>query len=220
MRFLEQANAKEPWHNRRYLETFERIRGSLTPGTAVLDLGGRSPFTDLLEHHGRASVTCEGFDLRARFPLPDCSFDLVLCMEILEHVKDRETGHLGELSTFTFSGIINCLRESWRVLMPGGLFVLTTPNVCSYRSVLNLLEHRHPYQYPPHNRELALTDVGRLLAECGFVTETLTAFDAWSNGGRRARLLGVALATLLMGFSVRHRQDDILALARRPPGHP
>lgn len=212
--FLGRVNQREPWHNRRYRTTFERVRPWLRPGVRVLDLGGRSPFTELLEWHGNATVTCEPFDQRYRFPLADETFDLVFCLEVIEHVKDRES--VDEIATFTFSGVRNCLREAWRVLRPGGLLVLSTPNACSYRSLLNVLEHRHPFQYLPHNRELCVDDLRGLLQGAGYLIETINTIDAWSNGGRRARLLMLSMATRLLGFSTRDRDDDILALARRP----
>lgn len=146
--------------------------------------------------------------------MADGTFDLVLCLEVIEHVKDRE--RVDELSTFTFSGVSNCLCEAWRVLKPGGLLVLSTPNVCSYRSLLNVLEHRHPFQYPLHNRELSTLDIQSLLKESGFVVESIATIDAWLNGGRRTRLFFLALAIFLLGFSTRDRDDDILALARKP----
>jgi len=42
----------------------------------------------------------------------DCVFDAVLCSEVLEHVPHPE----------------RLLRETWRVLVPGGRLFLTTPN--------------------------------------------------------------------------------------------
>lgn len=47
-------------------------------------------------------------------PEPDCSFDAVMCVEVLEHVPNP----------------ISALREFGRLLRPGGELVLTTP-VCS-----------------------------------------------------------------------------------------
>jgi SAM-dependent methyltransferase len=49
-------------------------------------------------------MTCSG--------LPDEAFDLVVSVEVLEHVEDDER----------FVG------EVWRVLKPGGMFLMTTPN--------------------------------------------------------------------------------------------
>lgn len=46
-------------------------------------------------------------------PYPDANFDFVTCSEVVEHLEN-------------YRGLI---REASRVLKPGGLFVVTTPNV-------------------------------------------------------------------------------------------
>jgi SAM-dependent methyltransferase len=63
-------------------------------------------------------------DLNAQpLPYPDESFDLVTCSEVLEHVEN-------------FRAV---LREIRRVLKPGGLMVITTPNVLNMKSRLRYL---------------------------------------------------------------------------------
>jgi 2-polyprenyl-3-methyl-5-hydroxy-6-metoxy-1,4-benzoquinol methylase len=57
-------------------------------------------------------------DLNGALPWPDARFDAVLSIEGLEHLE----------SPWTF------LREVRRVLRPGGLLLLTTPNTLSLRS--------------------------------------------------------------------------------------
>ena len=58
-------------------------------------------------------------------PLPyaDGSFDLVTCTEVIEHLEH-----------YRFA-----LREIWRVLRPGGVCVISTPNVLNLRSRLRYL---------------------------------------------------------------------------------
>lgn len=46
-------------------------------------------------------------------PYPDGTFDVVTCSEVVEHVENPR----------------RLMREAWRVLKPGGLLVMTTPNV-------------------------------------------------------------------------------------------
>ena len=69
-------------------------------------------------------VRVDVVDLNAGgLPYPDASFDLVTCTEVIEHLENfRST-----------------LREIARVLRPGGVFVVTTPNVLNLRSRLRYL---------------------------------------------------------------------------------
>lgn len=214
--FLAGMKHAEPWHNHRYVTTFEASWPVAQQAHRILDVGGRSPFTDLLEAFTAATVTCDSFDLRGPFPYEDEVFDVVFCLEVIEHLKDRDASNLGTLATFSFSGVRNCLDEIRRVLKPGGLLVLSTPNVCSYRSLRNALEHRHPFAFSPHNRELALSDVERLLTEARLSIERLSTINAWWNGGGTWWQWRLALMLWMFGHSTQNRHDDILALARRP----
>ncbi len=57
-------------------------------------------------------------DLNAELPWRDATFDVVLCIEGIEHLENR----------FTF------LREAHRILRTDGTLLLTTPNIVSLRS--------------------------------------------------------------------------------------
>jgi SAM-dependent methyltransferase len=68
-------------------------------------------------------VPCVRADLAARLPFADASFDGVVSSEVLEHLEDPH--HLA--------------RECARILRPGGMFVLTTPNILHAYSRLHFL---------------------------------------------------------------------------------
>lgn len=56
-------------------------------------------------------------------PYPDASFDLITCTEVIEHLEHYRSA----------------LREMHRVLRPGGVCIISTPNVLNLRSRLRYL---------------------------------------------------------------------------------
>ncbi|MFL5865980.1 MAG: class I SAM-dependent methyltransferase [Thermoleophilaceae bacterium] len=76
--------------------------------------------------------------------LPDHDFDLVLCAETIEHVRDVQL----------------LLSEARRVLRPGGRLAVTTPAVARVIAT--------PDPLSPHIRFFNRASLGRLLAELGF----------------------------------------------------
>lgn len=77
-----------------------------------------------IERFALKDVPVTQLDLNTHpLPYPDASFDLVTCSEVLEHVENYRA----------------VLREIRRVLKPGGLMVVTTPNVLNMKSRLRYL---------------------------------------------------------------------------------
>lgn len=68
-------------------------------------------------------LTCERADMTESIPMPDGSADFVLFQEGIEHVPDQ-------LAT---------LREMNRILKPGGVLILTTPNISNLRARVAML---------------------------------------------------------------------------------
>jgi SAM-dependent methyltransferase len=77
-------------------------------------------------------------------PLDDADFDLVLCAETIEHVRDVQL----------------LLSEIRRVLRPGGTLALTTP--------ANPPLVRPPDPLSPHLRQFTRRSLSRVLDELGF----------------------------------------------------
>lgn len=116
------------------------VRSQLTPGSRVLDLGcGRGGVVELFwrdvklatgldpdspslsEHRATGMPIIRG--VGESLPFAGESFDLIVCLWVLEHLREPE----------------KVLREVHRVLRPGGHFVFLTPNLRNPLLLLNRL---------------------------------------------------------------------------------
>jgi SAM-dependent methyltransferase len=117
---------------------WESVLRSLPPARQVLNAGaGRGGMSLLLHrrgmevtsidlhpaHFAAPGMTCQEQDLLQPLKFGDGSFDLVLAVEVLEHLENPW----------------HFFREAIRVLRVGGHFVFTSPNVLSLPSRLSFL---------------------------------------------------------------------------------
>ena len=164
--------AESPFFPELHQYKMGRLRDLFTrhiPSGRTLDIGcGRSLFADLnvsfpfkvysgdLNYesvHARAvEVPHQAWGVfdAAAVPFQDGQFDAVFAGEVIEHVIDvRQT-----------------LREWWRVLKPGGVAIITTPNKERLVAVADGVER--PYSRD-HLSELSYRELTRdLLPSCGF----------------------------------------------------
>ena len=96
-------------------------------------------------------------DLNDPLPLPDHTFDVVICMEVIAHLENPR---------FVF-------REFSRLLRPGGILLLTMPNQESVRALSGLIlgDHFSAFRgiaYPALITALVRQDLVRICGEAGF----------------------------------------------------
>ncbi len=222
----------------RYRETLRRIPPADGKHFSLLDLGSSRPWLPFLQvllgyRHlvlntsypasgfvdngltvrgdAPADVRMSVFDVeRELFPHDDESFDVILCLEVLEHLAIDPMAMMAEVN---------------RVLKPGGVFVLSTPNAVRIGSVVSVVLGENPIGWSPyngfdgnrHNRLYTPVEIDRLFRAAGLTPTEVTTFGRKRRGFRRD-LLARFVSMALLPF--RHcppsmRRDVILATGRR-----
>ncbi len=149
--------------------TAANVQAAAWPGEAGTVEGGE---VVLAVPGGRLAIDVRVFNIeKDPFPFDDGAFDVVLCMEVLEHLA-YSPSHM--------------LAESHRVLRPGGLFFLTVPNFINIKRTVNMLLNRpteYPYSgygvYGRHAREFAPFEVARLFEACHYHVAELQTANVW-----------------------------------------
>ena len=174
----------------------------------VLELGGYGIASHIIRRffpHNEYEAT--EFDLRSEFPYPSDRFDLLITMEVIEHICDIDYQH-----ATTLSGAKHSLEESLRVLRPGGKMFLTTPNASSVWVIQRAFLHEPPWLYPYHFREFTLEELRSLVEEAGFRILDLKTEQVW-------HFWDFDPITDFMrrnGYSLDNRGDDTFLLAEKP----
>jgi 2-polyprenyl-3-methyl-5-hydroxy-6-metoxy-1,4-benzoquinol methylase len=97
----------------------ETAAGSGAFAKRLLELGFTVEACDLYPDQFRvAGIPVKFADMSERLPYEDASFEVLSCLEGVEHLEDQ----------FAF------IRECWRVLKPGGRLVVSTPNILGLAS--------------------------------------------------------------------------------------
>jgi glycosyltransferase involved in cell wall biosynthesis/2-polyprenyl-3-methyl-5-hydroxy-6-metoxy-1,4-benzoquinol methylase len=111
-------------------------------------------------------------------PFEDNSFDAIYFTETLEHIVYKNPEEI--------------LPEFLRVLKPGGIFVLSTPNVCNISNIFSLMSGMNIFwqgnifygSLDRHNREYTPQEVLDLVIKTGFRQITMYGINCSSNWRR------------------------------------
>jgi SAM-dependent methyltransferase len=99
-------------------------------------------------------------------PFEDDSFDVVVCFEVIEHIEGQD----------------EALVELRRVLRPGGLLLISSPN----RGVYTPGNPHHVHEFKPEELERALKAHFRhveLLQQHPWLTSAITPYEGLAGGG-------------------------------------
>jgi SAM-dependent methyltransferase len=119
-----------------------------------------------------------GLDVRS-LPLeenhfPDNAFDLVLASHLIEHLNNP-------------AGFI---EEVYRILAPGGYFLVTTPNIAGFQA--RLFKSRWRSAIFDHLYLFSVKTLSRLLAEKGFTVERVRTWGGLAAGTAPAAVKRIA----------------------------
>jgi SAM-dependent methyltransferase len=164
----------------------------------------------------RFSFHVDRFDIEGLFPYADCSFDIVVFTEVLEHLSRDPCQTLSEIN---------------RITKPGGWLMLSTPNCASAKSVVKILRGGNPSIYPVykripstdrHNHEYAPWEVKSLLEASGYVLKVFKTIDVYANGYQDCLWLSLAKLMLRLGsvlslniIKAAERGDSIFAVGEK-----
>lgn len=112
---------------------------------------------------------------KVRLPFEDNTFNYVIFTEVLEHIA--------------ITNPVVIFNDIHRVLKPGGLLYLSTPNVANWSNLLSLLSNKNIFWSPEifygsldrHNREYTSEEVIQMLHDAGFAKTTLDYYNCHSN---------------------------------------
>jgi SAM-dependent methyltransferase len=130
----------------------------------VIETGHPSPITLFLQRKAKAATETKG-DLRYAIEMDADAADVVLSFEVMEHIKDQTETKFDDIVLFNDSGVRQFAAEITRVLRPGGVLFMTTPNAASLYAVREGLCGRPPMLFRPHVREYSRPEIEQIFSD-------------------------------------------------------
>jgi 2-polyprenyl-3-methyl-5-hydroxy-6-metoxy-1,4-benzoquinol methylase len=184
--------------------------------TAV-DLG-MAEWSDRPQGAMQASLAKAGVELvvwdleQTPYPLADETFDVVVMTEVLEHLRDYPA---------------RSLEEARRILRPGGILILTTPNAAYVKKRFELLLGRsvytplrdwlHGLPHARHAREYTRSELESLVQHAGLAPMVVTGRHFYRAAGDRAPHARVAKVLIdAIARRIPTLGPSLVVVARRP----
>lgn len=201
-------------HRQRFLQTWDAVEALGRPAGRVLDTGGVGPVAYYLGLQGW-EVHGSSVDLRGPLPFSADWFDLILCTEVIEHIKDVDSRAPAELEAFNYSGVQNMLREQRRTLRPEGALLITTPNASAWHLLAKWLYGEVLLADPHHVREFTPAELQHVAAGCGLQLVSIKVIESWGLGHIPAVQAIEQLMRADPSLPVIDRGDNLVAVFER-----
>jgi SAM-dependent methyltransferase len=142
---------------------FERHPESIREGNKIIDIGGITPYYNLLASavspaelyllnmnprvvNGAPAIIANAM----RLPFTDQAWNIIISFNVLEHLQHPES----------------FISEVYRILRDDGLFILSTPNLADLYSRVTFLFGYTPFNYDPSScKSVALSKLGTTTRE-------------------------------------------------------
>jgi SAM-dependent methyltransferase len=198
-------------HKKRIHASLEWVAPYMRDNVSLLELG-----SDLLSKvfkrlYPALFAECTVTDLRYSLPIPSERYDVIVNTELLEHLKDQVESPIDH---FDFSGFNTLLSESYRLLKPGGVMFVTTPNAASIGVIYRTLMAFPPHYHIPHVREYTVHELKRSLEEHHFSVERIETLDVYDDLPEDA-VKSIRKILVKNGYTPHYRGDCTFIVARK-----
>ncbi len=158
-------------------------------------------FQDRFQYFGIDNRSCD----LGKEPIPFAAeeFDLIAASEVLGHLKFHPS---------------KFLQEAVRVLKPGGLLIVTSPNLLRLNNIAKMFfgykagsDIKDEEQYTGEYREFTSAEIVYLIQKSGLVVERLE----YRNFNYPNLNWPVKLLNIIGGLIIPHRQGNIVVIARK-----
>jgi 2-polyprenyl-3-methyl-5-hydroxy-6-metoxy-1,4-benzoquinol methylase len=133
------------------------VRYARAAGIPLANVRGIEVAADAIEKASRL-FKCVAVNLETDvFPFPDAHFDVVVCNQVLEHLKN----------------VYRPLTEIWRVMKSGGVLLLSVPNLAALHNRILMALGLQPTSirtFGPHVRGMTLRELVRFATFNGHLT--------------------------------------------------
>ena len=204
-------------HLTRYKQTLKYIIPHITNNMSILDVGGEGDLIKTVLNSVFTNINVENTDcdLRYDFITKLQEYDLIISLEVIEHIKDRDSPCIELISTQYNSGIWNFFINCNRLLKKDGILFLTTPNVNSIVSICSSLEYYHPCIYKPHPKELSLQEIFTYCNKCDFNIITYDTFNVWNTTISNTNLMDDIIKVLKKYNLQKYRNEDTFIICKK-----